>query len=561
MLDAWLRGQAVAELDFEQFPRCLAAFTESRRSHPADVALHAPFERARAALPAHGARCPPDVWAAAMGRCLQAFGWPGERSLSPPEQATVAAFQAAVTRFASLELVQGPLDARGALRLLTTVLAREPFQVENPEAPVQVLDLADAVGLGFDALWIAGLDDERWPPPAEPNPFIPLDWQREHALPGATPEAELERAQRVTQRLLGSSPDVIVSHALRDGDRSRGASPLVCTLARCETNELALADAIDPRLVPSALETLRDDYAPPLVLAESAHGGTRVLKLQAACPFRACGELRLHATALAKASPALDARVRGILVHGALERLWRRLGSSAALRALDAAGLDALVAEVVEATLAAVEAEHMLALPPRRRGVEATRLARTLRDWLVLERERADFEVHALEETRRLRLAGLDLGTRADRIDRLADGALVIIDYKTGASEKRAPGAWSGERPDEPQLPSYALAEQGPLAGLFMAHVRAGRPSFSGAARAAGIVPGVGGDGESAASGPRFHELRAQWRRSLERLAADYARGDARVDPRHRWQTCRGCDLGLLCRVAEKAAAAGSGDD
>jgi RecB family exonuclease len=202
----------------------------------------------------------------------------------------------------------------------------------------------------------------------------------------------------------------------------------------------------------------------------------------------------------------------------------------------------------------------MLTLRPRRRAVESTRLARALHDWLAVERERADFEVHALEEERRVRLGGLELGTRADRVDRLADDTLVILDYKSGASERRAPGVWSGARPDEPQLPSYALAEQGPLAGLFIAHVRPGRPGFSGAARVAGIVPDVDGDAGVVDGAPRFEELRTRWRESLARLAVDYAGGDARVDPKHRWQTCRGCDLGLFCRVAEKAAAAGSGD-
>jgi len=563
MFDVWLREQGIVELDVGQLSRYVASFAGSRGAHPADVALDGSFERTRAVLPAAGTRCSLDVWATAMSRCLQAFGWPGERRLTVVEQATVAAFQAAVARFASLELVQSPLDARGALRLLTALLAREPFQVERPEAPVQVLDLPDACGVGFDALWITGLDDERWPAPADPNPFIPLEWQRTHALPGATPEIELERARRTTRRLLGSSPVVLVSHGVRDGDRSRGPSPLVRSLERCELRELALADAPDHGFAPSTvspLETLRDNRAPPLAPAEATRGGTRVLKLQAACPFRAYGELRLHATSLATASSALDARVRGVLMHGALESTWRRLGSSAALHALDEAGVEGVVAQAVEDAVVAVEREHVLALPPRRRAVESARLARTLRAWLAVERERAAFDVQALEAQSTVRLGAMSLGTRADRIDRLADGTLVIIDYKSGAGERRAPGAWSGARPDEPQLPLYALAETKPLAGLFIAHVRPGRPGFSGVARAAGIVPDVGGDAEGAGTMPRVNELRARWREALERLAADYAGGDARVDPKHGWQTCRRCELALLCRVAERAALAEAGD-
>ena len=40
-------------------------------------------------------------------------------------------------------------------------------------------------------------------------------------------------------------------------------------------------------------------------------------------------------------------------------------------------------------------------------------------------------------------------------MDRLADGARVLIDYKTGV----ATADWRGERPDNPQLPIYALLQ------------------------------------------------------------------------------------------------------
>jgi hypothetical protein len=77
----------------------------------------------------------------------------------------------------------------------------------------------------------------------------------------------------------------------------------------------------------------------------------------------------------------------------------------AALHALDEAGVEGVVAQAVEDALVAVEREHVLALPPRRRAVESARLARTLRAWLAVERERAAFDVHALEAQSTVRLA------------------------------------------------------------------------------------------------------------------------------------------------------------
>jgi probable DNA repair protein len=564
LFDAWLREQGVAEIDFDRFPRLLAAFTESRRSHPADVALHAPFERVRAALPEPGARAPLDVWASAARRSLQAFGWPGERQLDADELQCVAALDALLFTFASLELVQGPVDGGGALRRLAGLLARESFRLENHEAPIQVLDVMEAYGLGFDALWITGLDDDAWPPPAVPNPFLPIEWQRAHDVPGATAEAQLAMARRVTHRLVSASPRVLLSHAVRDAERSRGASPLVRAVPLRPDPGTELAQATDYRgALPGAteLETLRDERAPPLAGAEHVRGGARVLALQAACPFRAFGELRLNARALATPAAGLDPRARGTLLHAALERLWRALGSSAALRALDDAGRARAAAVAAEDAVAGFEHERMAPLTPQRRALETRRIQRALEAWLAVEAQRSDFVVRDLEAQRTVRVGGLELATRADRVDRLPDGTVAILDYKTGAAERRGPACWKGERPDEPQLPLYALAEQHTLGAVLIAHVRGARAGFSGLVHDAAVAPGVEvADGTRV---PDLARLRNEWRATLDALAARYASGEAQVDPKHGTQTCRLCDLAALCRVAEsrELAPAAAADD
>ena len=80
-----------------------------------------------------------------------------------------------------------------------------------------------------------------------------------------------------------------------------------------------------------------------------------------------------------------------------------------------------------------------------------------------------------------------------DRIDRLADGRQVIIDYKTGASIDTK--NWAAQRITEPQLPIYAALVNDEVAAVV----------FASAARQTGlcrrgdekdILPGVQGIGD-----------------------------------------------------------------
>ena len=85
-------------------------------------------------------------------------------------------------------------------------------------------------------------------------------------------------------------------------------------------------------------------------------------------------------------------------------------------------------------------------------------------------------------------MGGLKIAARIDRIDELADLSHVIVDYKTG---KSSVSAWMGARPDDPQLPLYAITDTGPLAAVSFAVLRADKVAFEGLARDADLLPGV----------------------------------------------------------------------
>src|SRR5262249_13757765 len=86
---------------------------------------------------------------------------------------------------------------------------------------------------------------------------------------------------------------------------------------------------------------------------------------------------------------------------------------------------------------------------------EQQRLLVRLHEWVVYEAKRHPFTVDRREEgLKDVNVGGLKLNLRADRIDKLPDDSHLLIDYKTG---EVSASAWKGERPDEPQLPLYAV--------------------------------------------------------------------------------------------------------
>jgi RecB family exonuclease len=134
---------------------------------------------------------------------------------------------------------------------------------------------------------------------------------------------------------------------------------------------------------------------------------------------------------------------------------------------------------------------------------------------------------------------GVCARVKVDRVDRLEDGRDVIIDYKTGRPELRS---WDGERPDEPQLPLYAVTHEGPVAAVVFAQLKTGELKFKGYADAESIVPGAEVRDMPA-------EL-AEWRSVLDRLGADFRAGVANVNPKDA-NACRRCSLLALCRFGE----------
>jgi exodeoxyribonuclease-5 len=284
---------------------------------------------AQTGLPRRGAV----AWAESFGACLAAWGWPGEAPLDSEAFQAARHFRESLRELAALAVVAPEFSGSQALAELRR-LAMAPFQPESGEPAVFVLDAYEDPGVRFDSLWVAGLGAAAWPRPVAIDPLLPIEIQRRLGMPCATAVDCVAEARSIIGAWRAQASELVLSWPRRENDTDVDGTPLL----PAEAAPLArpAPQSSRERLMHAAavLEPWSDDHAPPLRVA-AAHGGARVLELQSQCPFRAFAELRLRAEPLEEPLAGVDRRLRGVVLHLALQQFWLELGSQRALLQLD----------------------------------------------------------------------------------------------------------------------------------------------------------------------------------------------------------------------------------
>ncbi len=504
-----------------------------------------------------------------FGRVLAAYGFPGDQALDSTDYQVLAKLRDAMTSLAGLQAVQPRMRTMEALAQLRGIAGETLFQPESTataSTPIQVLGILESAGQQFDALWVSGLAEDKWPLTARPNPFIPAALQRDAGIPDASALASLELDQKITRGWLGSATEVVLSHAQvagsGDSEQWRAASPLIRNLEPAGLDRVLMGERpvtyASLLLAAGLLERVPDVPIVALPGGTRIRGGAGVIRDQAACAFRAFARHRLGARPLSVPQPGLDAAARGTLLHRVLYLVWGSLADQATLVAIDDEKLRELIASSVTSAIAWARAQGATSLAARFAAIEHGRLCRLVWQWMIYERERGPFRVTMREAARRVRLGRLSMELRLDRMDQLLDGTHALIDYKTGVAKL---ASWLGERPDEPQLPLYVYASEEQISALAFARVKLGVRGkdfgFEGISAIEGLLPDVTAietQSKWRSQGyTSWDVLTQQWESVLVDLAEDFSRGAAGVNPKNGALTCAQCDLQALCRVSEAA--------
>jgi ATP-dependent helicase/nuclease subunit B len=315
-----------------------------------------------------------------------------------------------------------PTSMAPLLKTLMDEAAVRPPQGGHPR--LAIYGLIEARLQTADLMILGGLNEGTWPGQPAPDPWLAPRIRAELGLPG------LERRIGVSAHDLAGAlgaPQALITRARRDASQPAIASRFWLRLQALAGERFERARALERwtrALDHPGTHEPADQPAPSpaAILRPKRIAVTDVDRLKAdPYAFYAKRILRLMALDPVDADPS--AAWRGTAVHEILE-VWAREDDCAP----DTLRRRALAMLVDERT-------H-----PMMRALWQPRLMEAI-DWIAAEIGRGSAlgrKVLAVEKDGKIDIAGVTLTGKFDRIDRLPDGTLSVIDYKTGKAPSPA---------------------------------------------------------------------------------------------------------------------------
>ncbi len=315
-------------------------------------------------------------------------------------------------------------DLAGVLRDAMEAVAVRPGYGGHPR--VALYGLLEARMARADLVICGGLNEGSWPQPPGADALLAPAILRALGVPGA--EFRIGLSAHDLAGAMGA-PEVVLSRALRDAEGPTLPSRFLLRVEALLGDDLAKEHR--EQAVPALLPLLDRARSPAPEYSRPApdpapHLRNVPIKVTALdrllgdpYQFYAAAILDLRQLQPLAADPFSDPALRGTLVHDILDQ-WHRAKVAQPALALAPFAADYFTAERVHPLFRALWQPRLIAAMER------------FEQWIV-DDAAAGRTVLASEIPGEMVVDGVKVKGRADRIDRLADGSLGIVDYKTGA--------------------------------------------------------------------------------------------------------------------------------
>ena len=356
-----------------------------------------------------------------------------------------------------------PADYGGLLR--SHLAGREVRETEAAHPGIMIRGTLEARVQGADLVILGGLTEGVWPAQAPPDPWLNRAMRKTAGL--LLPERQIGLSAHDYQQAV-AAPRVVLSRSLRGAEAETVPSRWLNRLVN-------LMEGLPDRQGPEALKRMRgrgQDWLDMAAAFDRPPGPVTAASRPSPRPPVAARPKRLSLTEISRLvrdpyaiyarhvlglrpldplRPEADPRLRGVVLHAILEDFVRT-------GAKDRDSLMRIAAAVLEDRVAW----------PLARAVWLARIDRAADAFIRFSDGTGGVPV-LIEEKGALRLTGVDftLTGKPDRIDRLPDGRLHLIDYKTGP----APTETQQKAYDKQLLLAAAMAEAGGFPGLDPAEV------------------------------------------------------------------------------------------
>ncbi len=492
------------------------------------------FDRVRILAATRGdvaGRRSPSEWALFIDDRLVQLNWPGSAALTSIDFQLLNRWRELLNDLARLELVTASISFAEALARIQAFANDAIFQPESEGAVVQLLGPLEAAGMEFDQLWVTGLTATHWPPAGRPSPLVSRQLQREFGMPDADPGDTLDYATAILKRLRASTFALYCSYPHTEGDAEQSPTGLMRVIAEPAEPKISDPGCFAASQVNSlTLEPAATDDVPAIAHGEKVTGGAGTLQRQMSDPFSAFAYGRLGIRPVMPILNGVPANIRGSLIHNALHELYRDTPTRSEIATWP--DLDERLPGIIGRAFFGLERRADDTLRQLLK-LERHRVADLLRSVVALDSDRDDFAIAGVETTQAFVAGELELRLRVDRIDRLGNDELLILDYKTGQRRQFVNSAMEA---DDIQLIVYACAVAEPIAGLAFVNVDSRNVDLNGAGRE--LTPQL--DWESTLAG---------WRAEVLAAAETFALGDVRLNGALPIKASR--SFGLLSRIRE----------